>query len=200
ACVVPAEIDGRRVVKISDGAFYGRASLTSVAFPNCLKIIDKDAFAACESLTSIAFPRGLKTVGFRAFAGCKALTNIAFPQGLKTVDFGGNDASGRGCVEEAGNRNAAVFFDLPSEIGRRIRGRSVGVGRRFHRRFSLFERFGTLSFYFYWFASTSRRGVALEKSASAPQNPCENVLTRFEAKLVLRGVFFRDGTDGAVKS
>lgn len=24
-------------------------------------------------------------------------------------------------------------------------------------------------------------------------------LTRFEAKLVLRGVFFRDGTDGAVK-
>lgn len=42
------------------------------------------------------------------------------------MDFGGNDADGRGFVEEANNCNVAVFLDLPFEVGRRIRRRLRG--------------------------------------------------------------------------
>lgn len=70
--VVPAEIEGRPVVAIGDGAFVDCDSLTSVSLPNGLQSVGDKAFMRCGSLTSVSFPDGLQSVGDSAFYGCSA--------------------------------------------------------------------------------------------------------------------------------
>ena len=44
---------GERIVEISEGAFEGCTSLTSVKLPASLKLIRQDAFAGCTSLQKV---------------------------------------------------------------------------------------------------------------------------------------------------
>ena len=70
--VVPAEIDGRPVVKIGESAFHRRDSLTSVEIPNTVKEIGENAFYCCDSLTSVKIPNSVKEIGQDAFSDCAA--------------------------------------------------------------------------------------------------------------------------------
>lgn len=75
---------------IAGGAFLVCTELTSVSFPNSLKIIGASAFNACTGLTgSLVLPNGLENIAAAAFNSCTSLTgSLVLPETLKSI--GGN--------------------------------------------------------------------------------------------------------------
>jgi|GEM_PF-2684391 len=65
------------VTEISDGAFLGCASLTSVIIPDSMTKIGFNAFAECEKLAQIEIPKNVSYIGWSVFYGCPALSRIA---------------------------------------------------------------------------------------------------------------------------
>ena len=59
--------------------------LTSIALPNTVKNIGKEAFSGCNSLTSIVIPNNVATIEESAFAGCTGLTNVVIPNSVLTI-------------------------------------------------------------------------------------------------------------------
>lgn len=86
--VIPAIIDGHKVVGVDAGAFDGNEELTRVVLPEYLMEIGDDAFAGCTKLASVEFPSSLRTIGSRSFHGCESLTEVVLPEGLESI--GGN--------------------------------------------------------------------------------------------------------------
>ena len=82
---IPEDTDGRKIVEISDGAFYGCSSLQSVTIGGNVKSIGKSAFAGCSSLEKVIVPDNVQTIGDNAFSGCTALSTLELPEGLKGV-------------------------------------------------------------------------------------------------------------------
>ena len=58
------------VMSISDSAFRGCSSLTSVMIPNSVTSIDSFAFYDCTSLANITVPDSVTRIGNYAFSGC----------------------------------------------------------------------------------------------------------------------------------
>ncbi len=77
--VVPAtvELEGtvRRVIGISDEAFYGLSAISKVTIAASITSIGKYAFADCIYLTEVVFEEGsqLASIGDMAFWGCTSL-------------------------------------------------------------------------------------------------------------------------------
>ena len=65
AVVIPADIGGKPVTSIGDGAFYNK-SLTGLVIPGSVKSIGDNAFYVNE-LTSVVIPGSVKTIGDGAF-------------------------------------------------------------------------------------------------------------------------------------
>ena len=82
---IPAEIDGKSVVKIGPEAFAGNTNLTAVSLPDSIKDIAKSAFEGCTKLTGITIPDKVTNVGEKAFAGCTALKEVHFSQKLSQI-------------------------------------------------------------------------------------------------------------------
>ncbi len=64
--VIPAEIDGKSVYGISDGAFEGY-SFKSVIISEGVEHIDWFAFYNCPALSSVTIPSSVKKIGYSAF-------------------------------------------------------------------------------------------------------------------------------------
>ncbi len=64
------------VASISDCAFYGCSSLTSVTIPDSVTSIGSYAFEGCSSLTSITIPSSVMSIENGVFAACDSLTEI----------------------------------------------------------------------------------------------------------------------------
>ena len=86
--VIPADIDGKRVDKIGDYAFYYCESLTSVVIPKGVTAIGKGAFQGCNGLTSITIPDGVIIIDDDAFAACRRLPYIRIPKGVTNIHKG----------------------------------------------------------------------------------------------------------------
>ena len=72
---IPETINGVKVAVISDCAFEGCESLTSVIIPeNSVYSIGDEAFKNCDSLTSVTIPDSVASIGDRVFEGCDSLT------------------------------------------------------------------------------------------------------------------------------
>ncbi len=73
-----AKFDGKtyNVTTIGYRAFFDYDNLTSVTFPNTIKVIGEDAFYDCNNLTSAVLPKSIKTIGDYAFDFCSELKNI----------------------------------------------------------------------------------------------------------------------------
>ncbi len=67
------------VTRIGDYAFYGCASLASVAIPATVTRIGDDAFYGCASLASVTIPDAVTSIGDHAFRGCSSLASVAIP-------------------------------------------------------------------------------------------------------------------------
>ena len=66
--IIPAELDGHRVVAIGKNAFEWNYDITSVVIPEGVKKIDYRAFAYCANLVSVVFSNGLEEIGDYAFS------------------------------------------------------------------------------------------------------------------------------------
>ena len=65
----------------------GSASLTSVAIPASVVIIDDQAFDGCTNLSTISFAAGsqLNSIGISAFYNCTSLTSINLPDNVQSI-------------------------------------------------------------------------------------------------------------------
>ena len=85
---IPSELDGYLVARISDSAFFGCDSLTSITIPDGVTSIGEFAFYGCDSLTSITIPDGVTSIGQYAFSSCDSLTSITIPDGVTSIGNG----------------------------------------------------------------------------------------------------------------
>lgn len=73
------------VCTISDGAFYGCHSLSSIVLPDNLTSIGEAAFYSCSSLEHISIPDGVTRIENHTFAGCTALSSVTLSQNVTSI-------------------------------------------------------------------------------------------------------------------
>ena len=78
---IPSEIDGMKVVEISDNAFAGLDKITSVTIPASVRTIGSKAFYGCDGLESVTFLGDAPYVYDDAFSGTKSTLAFSVPQG-----------------------------------------------------------------------------------------------------------------------
>lgn len=92
--VIPSSVtapDGQtyKVRLISNYAFDGCSSLTSVILPNTVEEIRAYSFRNCSALKSVTLPANLKSFnGFDGFANCTNLTSITIPNTVTRIASG----------------------------------------------------------------------------------------------------------------
>ena len=83
--IIPGSIDGKKVTKIGENAFYERMSLTSVVIPTSVTNIGEHAFYGCRNLISVTIPEGVTNIGENAFCGCWNLISVTIPEGVTSI-------------------------------------------------------------------------------------------------------------------
>jgi hypothetical protein len=68
--VVPTNIDGHTITKISDYAFSGYKNLKTVELPSPIQDVGNYAFWDCENLVSVVFEEKQIRIKENAFTGC----------------------------------------------------------------------------------------------------------------------------------
>ncbi|MCR4994962.1 MAG: C10 family peptidase [Bacteroidales bacterium] len=71
---------------ISDDAFNGCTSLSTIKMPKKLKRIGARAFNGCLALKEVVLPEGVTEIGESAFCGCKKLTDMDIPSGVTRIE------------------------------------------------------------------------------------------------------------------
>lgn len=82
---IPAEYNGKKVVKIGDNAFDNCLALTKVVIPEGVTEIGSSAFEGCTAISSINFPESLKTISDYAFFGCDSIKSVVLYRNLTTI-------------------------------------------------------------------------------------------------------------------
>ncbi len=94
---VPATLNGKKVVSISDYAFANapnKTSIKSITLPTSVTSIGRAAFNGCSALTSVNIPAGVKRIEKETFLSCSALTNVTIPYGVNYI----GDNAFQGCA------------------------------------------------------------------------------------------------------
>lgn len=82
---IPDSINGVRVTKIDDRAFYGSKSITSATIPEGVREIGEYAFSDCTALTFISMPDTLEEIDDYAFSGCTALASVSLGENVREI-------------------------------------------------------------------------------------------------------------------
>ncbi len=69
-------------------AFSGMERLTSITIPGSVKRIEDAAFSGCSRLKSIKIAKGVTSIGKEVFDGCSSLKSITIPGSVKTIKKG----------------------------------------------------------------------------------------------------------------
>lgn len=88
-CVRLASLDMSKCCALAEipyAAFRYCSSLTSVSFPESLRIIDQFAFDHCIGFISVELPEGLEEIGRNSFSACTNLVSINIPSTCKAID------------------------------------------------------------------------------------------------------------------
>ena len=112
ALSVPAQLAGRPVKAIGEGAFSACAGITAIELPAGLTEIRAAAFEDCTSLSTVTLSAGLTNIADNAFNRCSSLTTITIPAGVTAF---GKDAFGS-CT----NLTARFLGPPPSGLGNGI--------------------------------------------------------------------------------
>jgi hypothetical protein len=73
------------VTNIVPAAFAYCTGLSSITFPNNLKIIGTGAFQGCTKLSSFTLPTNLAFIGSNAFEGCSQIGNLTIPASVTNI-------------------------------------------------------------------------------------------------------------------
>ena len=84
--VIPSTINGQKVVKIGDKAFFNCSSIKNIIIPNSVTSIGESAFDGCCNLESITLPNELTQIRYATFAGCTKLANVIIPNTVTNID------------------------------------------------------------------------------------------------------------------
>ncbi len=84
---IPAEINGKPVVRIGSDAFE-YSDISCIVIPDSVKTIGSEAFNECYLLESVELGNGIKEIEERAFVNCTKLKEIKFPDSVKTIGEG----------------------------------------------------------------------------------------------------------------
>ena len=78
------------ITNLSDFAFFGCTSLTSVIFEDGSKLttVGGSAFNGCTSLKELTLPQGVKTIYGNAFRGCSNLVSVYLPDTVSYITGG----------------------------------------------------------------------------------------------------------------
>lgn len=79
------EIDGYRVTRIGEFAFFECTTLESIVFSEGLECVDNNAFFNCSNLSGVVLPDTVTRIDANAFGSCRALATIAIPNGVTTI-------------------------------------------------------------------------------------------------------------------
>ena len=82
--IIPAEIEGYRVVGIGSESFRECMGLTSASLPTGITYIGEGAFRLATSLKAVTIPEGVEEIRAHSFNGCP-LTTIVLPSTLKRI-------------------------------------------------------------------------------------------------------------------
>lgn len=73
------------LTSISDSAFAGCRSLTSIEIPDSVMSIGNSAFYNCSSLTSVTIGIRVTSIGDSAFYNCSSLTSVVIPDSVTSI-------------------------------------------------------------------------------------------------------------------
>ncbi len=76
--VIPCSYMGKPVTVISNSAFAGCVSITSIEIPDSVTSIGQEAFNGCTNLTSVIIGNGVTFIDKRAFMYCSSLASVTF--------------------------------------------------------------------------------------------------------------------------
>ncbi|MBR2238764.1 MAG: leucine-rich repeat protein [Prevotella sp.] len=82
--IIPAEIDGYRVVGIGSNSFRECIGITSVSIPAGISYIGEGAFRLATNLRAVNIPEGVEEIMAYSFNGCP-LTMVVLPSTLKRI-------------------------------------------------------------------------------------------------------------------
>ena len=83
---IPSSINGKKVTKIGNSAFFDCHDLTNAIIPNGVTSIGDWAFFYCTELTNITVPDSVTSIGGWAFSDCTELTSIDIPNGVTCIE------------------------------------------------------------------------------------------------------------------
>ena len=84
--VIPSTLGGYKVTKIGFSAFKNNNSIVSLKIPNSVEEISDSAFSGCLSLSSVSLGNNLKRIGSYAFYQNKGLLSIVIPNSVTRID------------------------------------------------------------------------------------------------------------------
>ena len=90
------------VTEIGEGTFAG-CSITTLALPDALTTIGREAFNGCPELTTLTLGSELTTIGEGAFSGCDKLTSLNIPAKVTTLENAFSSGNLASITVEAGN-------------------------------------------------------------------------------------------------
>lgn len=109
--IVPDQIQGVNVEKISINAFNYDFELTQIVLSKYITSIEPYAFYGCKNLNKVVMNDQVIEIGKAAFEGCESLESINFSRNLESI---GNDA-----FKDADALKAIVLPDSLKQIGER---------------------------------------------------------------------------------
>ena len=83
-CPIQVQINCK-IEQLPSSIFACCSSLTSFNVPECIQVIELEAFYRCTNLNEISFPQGLRVIGNRAFQECENLVSINIPESIEKI-------------------------------------------------------------------------------------------------------------------
>lgn len=82
---VPAEIDGKPVLKIADGVFENNDTVNSITLSQNIKVIGEGAFCDADNLVCIVTNNALEIISANAFYGCDSFNSVILPDSVTDI-------------------------------------------------------------------------------------------------------------------